>query len=213
MGGSATAKGQTYFAGYALQRLLFQCLDPTMKKGEKTNPQSDSSRNRDERAPEPPEVPKVPPAPRRPHGRARAERAARGRRRAGRGGGRGARTGLSDNDRGFMINSGRFKYLLSQGFRGGEPSASRSHSRHGRTSGPARPLAPRRAMQVATVEPGSRRGRSQEGAGPGQQKIESKPRLCRPEPRGTAPDAEPRRARLPPPRAQSAHRCSGRGQP
>lgn len=42
----------------------------------------------------------------------------------------GARTSRSDKDRGFMINSGRFKYLLSQGFWEGEGHPSQSQSCH-----------------------------------------------------------------------------------
>lgn len=53
--------------------------------------------------------------------------------------GTGARRALSDNDRGFMINLGRFKYLLSQGFQGGEESPSPSQSCHLLTSGQCQP--------------------------------------------------------------------------
>lgn len=62
-----------------------------------------------------------------------------GRRCAGEGKSPGARSALGDKDRGFMINSGRFKYLLSSGFAVGEGSPSQSQSCHRLTSGQCQP--------------------------------------------------------------------------
>lgn len=77
--------------------------------------------------------------PRHPH-RLPAEKAAGRGYRTREGKGTGARMALSDKDRGFMINLGRFKYLLSQGFRGGEEeSPSQSQSCHLLTSGQCQP--------------------------------------------------------------------------
>lgn len=142
----------TYFAGYAFQRFLFECLYPTMKKKSKElffqqggqPPQRSRGSAGGARAtegPPPRRTGAVPssalPAPLHPH-RLPAETAA-SRQGAGEGAGPGAREALSDKDRGFMINLGRFKYLLSQGFRGGEESLSQSQSCHLLTSGQCQP--------------------------------------------------------------------------
>lgn len=142
------------FAGYAFQRFLFECLYPTMKKKRKKK----SEKLFFQPAGPAPRLParlsgrrggrrRAGPRPRggsrrlRPH-RLPAEKAEKA---AGRGSsaregtGTGARRALSDKDRGFMINLGRFKYLLSQGFRGGEESPSQSQSCHLLTSGQCQP--------------------------------------------------------------------------
>lgn len=123
----------TYFAGYAFQRFLFQCLYPTMKK---KNPKSYSSSNRDLPPRLPPQLWRAVRALReragaggrrrtpgtartnarpqqRPHRWLPTEKAAGCWYSTGEGKGPGARTSLLDKDRSFMINLGRFKYLLS----------------------------------------------------------------------------------------------------
>ena len=102
----------TYFAGYAFQRfpLEMPVSDNGKKKKKSKKRFLQPVRRRTPRlaraagssaAQRPPPVQKPEPA------------ARRGRGCAGEGRSPGARTSLSDNDRGFMINLGRFKYLLS----------------------------------------------------------------------------------------------------
>lgn len=124
----------TYFADYAFQRFLFECLYPTMKK--KKNPKSYSSSNQDLSPRLPPRLRRAVRALRmragaggagprgpadstnarpkqRPHRWLPTEKAAGCWYSTGEGKGPGARTSLLDKDRSFMINLGRFKYLLS----------------------------------------------------------------------------------------------------
>lgn len=139
----------TYFAGYAFQRFLFESLYPTMKKKKSKKlffqpagpaPAAPPTALRQAvlvaSAQDPWDRRRI--APLHPH-RLPVETAAGRGSSTREGKGTGARRALSDKDRGFMINLGRFKYLLSQGFRGGEESPSQSQSCHLLTSGQCQP--------------------------------------------------------------------------